>query len=128
MGRLILLVLLGFVAALYFPDSRAWVLDVASPALQPLYGWQTEQEMEEIADELRDYERENFGSLPTRRSWPEWLEENNPPDRRVDAWGNSYFFQTRLDSFYIASAGPDRIYQTEDDLEISRAMSRPDRN
>ena len=37
--RLVLLIILGFVAALYFPESRQMMYDNAMPVLQPVLIW-----------------------------------------------------------------------------------------
>lgn len=128
MARLVLLIVLGLVAAFYFPDSRAWLLDAAEPGLDPLFRWQTTREAGEIVRGVRTYEREHHGTLPDRREWPEWLERNYLGDAGRDSWGNAYFFETRRDSFFVVSAGPDLVIRTADDVRVGDRMSRPDRN
>lgn len=128
MSRLILMILLGLVAAYYFPDSRQMMLDAAEPVLQPVFRWQTKHEMEEVVRSIRTHERENYGTIPGRREWGEWLEINFVGDAGRDSWGQAYFLQARRDSFFIISSGPDMVYRTPDDIELGAEMSRPDRN
>ncbi len=128
MGKLVLLIIFGLVVAFYFPNSRQMMFDKSKPVLAPFYRWQTRHEMEGVVRGLRDHERDNFGRLPGRREWAGWLEDNYFGDLGRDAWGQAYFYRTRRDSFYITSSGPDLVYQTEDDVTLAAAMSRPDRN
>lgn len=127
MTRLVLLIILGIVAAFYFPDSRALIMEKAQPALTPFYKWQTKKEMNEIARSLQDYERENFGSLPDRRSFPRWLEQNFHGETAKDTWGGLYALQARSDSFFVISKGPDLVYRTDDDIRVAWRRARAGR-
>ena len=49
MGRLILLIILGLAVGMYFPDSRAMLLDKGEPVLRPMLVWNAQREMEAIA-------------------------------------------------------------------------------
>lgn len=126
MTRLILLIILGLVAALYFPDSRHMVLEKASPILTPVFRWQTGHELNEVARSLQTLERENYGRLPNRRQWPGWIESNFFGEAARDSWGNVYFLTIQRDSFHVSSAGPDRVVNTVDDIVVSRKLARPD--
>ncbi len=66
--RLILLIILGFVAALYFPDSRQAMYNRALPLLKPMLIWNAEREIEELSRVVRGEERETY-ELPETRSW-----------------------------------------------------------
>ena len=88
-GRLILLVILGFVAAIYFPDSRQVIIDEAMPVLQPVLIWNAEREMEELSRVVRREARETY-QLPPTRQWGAWLATNFTGDASTDPWGTTY--------------------------------------
>jgi hypothetical protein len=119
MGKLILLVILGLIAALYFPDSRAVLIEKGEPVLRPLLAWNAEREMEEIASGLQTMENVER-RLPERREWVKWLEEHYTGDAAVDPWGSVYGYELKEDSFAIVSSGPDRAVKTDDDLRDVR--------
>ena len=127
MTRLLLLVALGIVAALYFPESRAVVLDAATPVLTPLRRWQTQHEMDEIAREIRTHERENYGQLPPARGFANWLVGRLGQDAGLDSWGGEYALLLERDSFVIVSWGPDGLPRNGDDIRASFVRSRPGR-
>jgi hypothetical protein len=89
-GKLILLLVLGFVTALYFPDSRQVIVDKAMPVLQPMLIWNAEREM-----------------------------ENFTADAATDPWGTTYSYQAWADSFAIRSDGPDGDRGSVDDLRVA---------
>ena len=120
--RLILLIVLGFLAALYFPDSRQMMIDEAMPLLQPVLIWSAEREMEELSRSVRREARETY-RLPGTRSWGSWLTANFSPDATTDPWGKIYSYQAWADSFAIRSDGPDGQRGGEDDLRT--AQHRP---
>ena len=122
MSRLILLVLLGIVAAFYFPDSRAMLLEKGAPVIDPILGMQTSSEMDKIANDLMAYRRENFGRLPGRRQFPTWIEDQYSGGGSRDAWGSAYEYQLRRRDFELRSYGPDRIRSTEDDIVVTRVL------
>ena len=47
--RLVLLIVLGFVAALYFPDSRQAMWNRTMPVIEPMLVWNAEREIEELS-------------------------------------------------------------------------------
>ena len=114
-SKLILLIILGFVAALYFPDSRQMMIDEAMPVLQPVLIWSAEREMEELSRSVRRQVRETY-KLPRTRSWSLWLSTNFSADAARDPWGTTYSYQAWADSFAIRSFGPDGERGNEDDL------------
>ena len=122
MSRILLLILLGFVAAFYFPDSRAWMLDKGAPVIDPFLGMSTESEMERIMNDLMAYRRENFGRLPGRRQFPTWLEDQYAGGANYDAWGTPYEYLVNRRNIELRSFGPDRLRQTADDLVVTRAI------
>ena len=121
-GRLILLIIRGFVAAMYFPDSRQMIIDEAMPVLQPMLIWNAEREMEEISRVVRREVRETY-QLPQTRQWGAWLATNFTGDAATDPWGTTYSYQAWADSFAIRSDGPDGDRGSPDDLRV--AWHRP---
>lgn len=119
MSRLILMIIFGFVAALYFPDSRQMMIDKAMPVITPVLVWSAEREMEEITQAVRRYQRTTY-KIPTRRQWIPWLEERFLGDGALDPWGSMYSYRAWADSFAIQSFGPDKQEGTADDLRISK--------
>ena len=120
--KIILLIVLGFVAALYFPDSRQAMIEIADPVIQPVLVWSAEREMARLSQGVRLQAREDF-TLPTNRTWNAWLTENFSGDATTDPWGTLYAYQAWADSFAIRSDGPDGERDTEDDLR--RSQQRP---
>lgn len=116
MTKVILALLLALGVALYFPESRAVVAEYTIPLLNPVFRWQTADEMDQIVRDLRTYEQENYDQLPDRRQWPEYLERNYQGGDATDSWGSPYHFMIQRDSFLIISYGPDKIYGTDDDI------------
>ena len=122
MSRLILLILLGLVAAFYFPDSRAMLLEKGAPVIDPFLSMATESEMDRIANDLLAWRRENFGRMPSRKQFPTWLEDQYSGGASRDSWGNAYEYQLIRGAFEIRSYGPDRVRGTEDDIITSRQL------
>ena len=116
-GRLILLIILGFVAAMYFPDSREMVIDKAMPVLQPVLVWNAEREIEELSRAVRREHRTTY-QLPPTRQWSAWLATNFTGDAATDPWGTTYSYQAWADSFSIRSDGPDGQRASQDDLRM----------
>lgn len=119
MGRLILLVILGLAAAMYFPDSRAALMEKGEPVLRPILEWNARREMEQIAAKIQDTEEEQQ-RLPDRREYVKFLQDNFTDDVMRDPWGNVYAYEIKPDSFAIISDGPDREYKTADDIRDVR--------
>ncbi len=122
MGKLILVVIVGLAAALYFPDSRAIVLEKGEPVLRPVFRWSAEREIEEIirgVQQMENVERR----LPDRRGWVTWVESRYVGDASRDPWGNLYAFEVKDDSFAVSSFGPDRLQKTGDDIRDVRVRN-----
>ncbi len=122
MGKLILVVIVGLAAALYFPDSRAVVLEKGEPVLRPVFRWSAEREIEEIirgVQQMENVERR----LPDRRGWVTWVESRYVGDASRDPWGNLYAFEVKDDSFAVSSFGPDRLQKTGDDIRDVRVRN-----
>ncbi len=112
------MIVLGFVAALYFPDSRQMIIDEAMPVLQPVLIWNAERELGELSRAVRRQAREKY-QLPQRREWNAWLEANFYGGGGTDPWGRAYSYRSWPDSFAIRSFGPDGERGNEDDLLVS---------
>ena len=54
--KLFLVLLLALGAALYFPDSRAWVLDKAKPVVDPMLRTATQSEMDKIVTAMQHHD------------------------------------------------------------------------
>ena len=117
--RLILLIILGFVAALYFPDSRQAMMNLPMPIIEPVLIWNAEREIEEISRIVRRDARETY-QLPETRAWESWLTANFTGNATTDPWGKTYSYKAWPDSFSIRSDGPDRLFGTEDDVKFTR--------
>jgi hypothetical protein len=114
---LALLVVLG--AALYFPTSRALVVEYGGPLLNPAFRLATRAEMGKISRDVQTYERET-GTVPEPRAFPTWLEGRYAGDATLDSWGNTYVLVVRRGAFDIVSLGPDGRLGTSDDIVETR--------
>ncbi|HSG09002.1 MAG TPA: hypothetical protein VLA36_11640 [Longimicrobiales bacterium] len=124
MRKLVLLIILWFVVTYYFPDSRQWLTDVSRPLWVPVVKWNTREEMKQVGRDVINHEL-NFGKLPDRRGWLEWLDYRYPvDDLKKDSWGSTYQLRVWADSVAIWSYGPDRVRQTEDDFQVSVPRER----
>jgi hypothetical protein len=119
MSRLLLLILLGVVTWIYFPESRVFAADAVRPVLTPVFRWQTKQEMTRVAHELELREREGYG-LPDSRRFRVWLTTSFTGEATVDSWGTPYALELQRDSFAVVSWGPDGLPTTADDLQVAR--------
>ncbi len=117
--RLILLIILGFVAALYFPDSRQAMKDRAMPIVEPVLIWNAEREIEELSRIVRREARQTY-QLPETRAWASWLTVNFTGNATTDPWGRTYSYRAWPDSFWIHSDGPDGLRGTDDDIGNTR--------
>ena len=119
MGRLILLVILGICVAMYFPDSRAALMEKGEPVLRPILSWNAMREMDQIAAAIQQ-EEDDRSRLPDKREYVKFLQEHFTDDVMRDPWGNIYNYEIKADSFFIVSDGPDREYKTADDIRDGR--------
>lgn len=127
MRKLVLLVILWFSVAYYFPDSRVWLTDLLRPVLTPLMKWSSKEEMKQLGRDVVDHEV-TIGNLPDRRGWLEWLDYRYlSEDLRQDSWGSTYELKVWPDSVGVWSYGPDRTSQTDDDFWVSTPRQRRSR-
>ncbi len=119
MSRVVLMIILGLSAALYFPDSRQVIINGAMPVLTPILTRAANNEMRQISDELLGYDQ-GGRALPSRRLWLKWLNDNYPGELSVDPWGGVYQYYPWADSLALISYGPDKERGTEDDVRLVR--------
>lgn len=71
---------------------------------------------------MLDAEYLRTGRYPAEKQFPAWMratfKESKNRDIAVDSWGTPFRYTTapRGKGFHLVSAGPDREYDTEDDL------------
>jgi hypothetical protein len=122
MGKVFLIAIVGLAVALYFPDTRASVLEKAEPAIRPMLVWNAEREIEEIITGLQQMENVER-RLPEKREWVKWLERRYAGDASRDPWGSVYIFEVKDDSFAVLSNGADREMKTADDIRDVRVRN-----
>jgi len=120
MMRVVLLLVLGFVLAMYFPDSRAALVERAGPVVNPFLVMSTEREMNQIANDLKTYQRENFERLPSERQFKVWIEDQYSGNGGLDAWGSAYEYRLGRDQLELRSYGPDGLRGNADDILMTR--------
>jgi hypothetical protein len=122
--RLILLIILGFAASYYFPDSRRMLVDKTKALWVPVVEWNTKQKMRQVARDVADEERET-GQVPDRRDWKQWLDYRYTMESsKTDAWGSVFGLRVLADSIEIISYGPDRKPGTDDDFTVAVPRDR----
>ena len=57
MGKLILLIIIGLAVGMYFPDSRAVIMDKGEPVLRPMLVWNAQREIEKIVLQVQQNEQ-----------------------------------------------------------------------
>ena len=119
MTKLILMFILGWVSAIYFPDSRQMLINVSMPIVKPFLVWSASQEIDEIASSIQSQGRGRKG-IPATQEWTGWLMFNFTKDASTDPWGRAYTYRAWPDSFMIRSYGPDGEALSVDDLLIVR--------
>ena len=122
MGKLILLIIIGLAVGMYFPDSRAVLMDKGEPVLRPLLIWNAEREIEKIVLGVQQNEQIEL-RLPDRRQWVKWVEDHFAGEGSRDPWGNFYQYEIQEDSFAVISIGPDGLGKTEDDIRDVRVRN-----
>lgn len=118
MTRLLLLIVLALVTWVYFPETRAILLDVAKPIVVPVLRWSAEEEMNQVGRNVVEHERLT-GEVPSGAAWLGWLDYRyQAPEIHIDPWGSTYQLEVTSDSIAILSFGPDRTRATEDDFRV----------
>ena len=125
MGRLLLLLLVVLGGALYFPETRARLLDrvqpLTEPLMRPIKVGSTREELRQVGRDLAEVER-RFGRIPRDRdAFRDWLYDQYATEENIrDSWGGVYGYQLWPDSFAIRSDGPDGTERTGDDIVVVR--------
>jgi len=122
--RILLVLVLIFVAAMYFPASRAAIVERAGPVVNPVLEMSTEREMNNIANDLKIYQRENFERLPSERQFRVWVDDQYSGNGALDAWGAAYEYQLEREVLELRSYGPDGLRGTDDDIVVTRPRGR----
>jgi hypothetical protein len=122
-GKVIVVLIIGLGAALYFPDSRQSILDKAMPVVTPVLVWSAKKEMREIQRQVSTYRSATY-KLPARREWVPFLDRYFAGDAARDPWGTMYQFYAWRDSFAIISYGPDLERSTPDDIRTVEDLRR----
>jgi hypothetical protein len=119
-GKIILLVILAAGIALAVPSTRAKVMEAAAPVMNRFKAKLVPTRLETMADQLavRVNRGEGFPS-----SWESWLNRDftGAPE---DPWGNLYYLQISRRGFTVGCAGPDGVQGNEDDIKVTRDLSK----
>jgi hypothetical protein len=124
MTRLLLLCVLCVCTWIYFPESRAILVETTEPLAErvmgPFTSWGALDEMRRVGRNVVAHERLT-GDVPEEGSaWGDWLDERyRSQDIGRDAWGATYRLVVWPDSVGIVSYGPDGLPHTNDDLQIA---------
>lgn len=124
MRKLFLIIVLAIAVSYVVPDTRRLAADLLRPLWAPVVRWNTREEMKQVGRDVVNHEVTS-GRLPDRRSWVDWLDWRYPMDElKLDHWGSTYQLRVWADSVAIISYGPDRIRNTEDDIQVSTPRER----
>lgn len=125
MSRLFWLALIALGVALYFPESRGWLMEKAQPVINPVLRTATLSEMERIVGDLHTSATENFGRYPEPREFARWVERRYTGGA-TDSWDNAYELEDlrRDGRMQLRSWGPDRLRGTEDDILVEFRRGR----
>src|SRR5688572_7741944 len=101
MSRPLLLTVLAVLTWLYFPETRAMLLDVLEPIALPIARWGTEEEMAQVGRNVVDQERLT-GVLPAGPAWLDWLTYRYAArEATTDPWGSTYQLTASKDSVWV---------------------------
>lgn len=125
MGKVILILLAALAVGLYVPQSRKRIWQTVRPVTFPFYGWMSRGEMKRIAKDLNQYEQD-YRQFPGPRGFGDWMDKRYKDENLTrDSWGTRYELKRGpRHTFLIVSAGPDRTFDTGDDLTTEGV--RPD--
>ena len=89
----------------YFPETRAFMVDVTEPLWFPMVKWNTSEEMKQVGRDVINHEI-NTGRLPNRRDWLGWLDYRYAGEElKKDHWGS-------------------RTKNTDDDFQVATPRQR----
>jgi hypothetical protein len=130
MKRIVMAVLLLVLVTLLFPPLReradphmaaagAWTAERLEGPLSPVTNWyksiRAEAELGKAA-RLMVGQRNQGMRLPDPERFQEFLNRHDIATDGLDPWGTPYLMVQEADSIALVSAGPDRRYETDDDL------------
>lgn len=121
MLRVLFFVAIALGAAMYFPQSRAVVLDVSEPVLNPVRRWSTRGEMRQIARDLESESQTGSGFPQNQEEFVLWMDRTyrEGSESSMDPWGNVYTLRFFPDSFGVVSLGPDGQPETGDEEMVT---------
>lgn len=116
MQRIFFFLVLALIVVVISPPLRSRAETVVRPALNPLYEWNTRNQLKDLHKDL-EADRTLGRSIPSTRGFIRWVEERNPGQAAAhDAWGNPLFLVTTRTTFQVGSLGKDGVRGTADDL------------
>lgn len=123
--KVVFILLCALGAALYFPESRAVVLDASEPVLNPVLRWSTRGEMRKIARDLESQSQTSRDFPSEQEAFVSWMDRNyQGVTSTVDAWGATYSIRLWSDSFGVVSPGPDGEPGTGDEVVVKGKRQR----
>jgi hypothetical protein len=120
MGKIILILLIVFGAAMAIPSTRAQLEDAAAPVLNKFRSRIVPGRLEVMVDQLT-VRLERGEGLPA--SWEGWLRRDYSSTAE-DPWGNLYYIESGRRGFTVGSMGPDGLQGTEDDIRLESRQGR----
>jgi hypothetical protein len=85
----------------------------------------TQMDLHTIRDQLviASIGEENFRITDLRQFIRQHLAPTPDRDTSVDFWGTPYRHEVHAENLKLASAGPDKVFGTADDIEVSGTLS-----
>lgn len=125
MLRAVFVFLVALGAALYFPGSRAMVLDATEPVLNPVFRWSTRGEMRKIVRDLETLSQTGRPFPTDQDAFERWMDRTyRGITSTLDAWENTYVLRVSYDTFVVIAPGPDGEPDTADDVVLSGELDR----
>lgn len=120
MGKIILILVIVFGAAMAIPSTRAKMEDAARPVMDKFRGKLVPKRLDVMANQL-DVRLSRGQGLPG--NWDGWLRRNYSgiPE---DPWGHLYYIESGRRGFTVGSMGPDGVQGTEDDITVEHRQRR----
>jgi hypothetical protein len=121
MSRIFWLLALALVAVLTIQPLRERARPQIEFVLNPIYRWEAKNRVNEIYRVL-ERERAQGTPIPTPRHFNAFLAQRDGADAAVDPWKEPFYLAATRRSYYVGSAGPDRLRGNEDDLVSKTSM------
>lgn len=114
--KIFLFLILALLVVVISPPLRNRAEPIVRPALNPLYEWNTRNQVKGLHDDL--VSDQILGRpIPTPRTFISWVEDKHPGQRAAhDAWGNPLFLATTRTTFQVGSLGKDGVRGSADDI------------